>query len=150
MKNFIYLFLFFLLNITVLFSQDENNTVPVIKTEKGTTEILNSIYAGIQKREPSVEITTKEISKISVDQIFVGRNILLTILSDEGLKSKKESTTFDQYVSLVKETKEVGNFNYLKIEKIYIIKNGEGDKVIVALREGSITPNYLEGCLKNL
>lgn len=135
MKNLIVLITSIVLFNSMIIAQSVNEQKVIeIKTEQETSTIINNIFSDIQKVEPSMEINSRENEKIAVDQIIVGKKVLITILSDTGLKTKK-LTSFSQLVELIEKMRGQANLVYPKIDTIYKIKDEDNNDIILAISE---------------
>ncbi|MCM2338900.1 MAG: hypothetical protein NDI62_00360 [Burkholderiales bacterium] len=122
--------------------------VPVLKTAQETSSIINSLFSNIQKEKGiNVDVNSRMVGDISVDNVILDGIVVATILSDKGLKAKKELSTFSEFVQLIKELKEVGNFQYPKIVNIFVLKDIRDDYVILAIREGTEIPSFVRKLL---
>lgn len=135
--------LFFTISITIVIAQNTEQ-IQIIQTKLETSEVINSIFSEVQKSE-KIDIYSKELEKISIDQIIAveQKRVLITILSENGLK-KKQLDSFSQITELIKQLKESGNYEYPQVQKIFIFKNTKQDIVIVAIRDRAMDLGILE------
>ena len=148
MKKQILILLFICFALTTNAQMVNDQKVPVLKTAQETSFIINSLFSDIQKEKGiNVDVNSRMIGDISVDNVILNGTVTSTILSDKGLKTKKELSTFSEFVQLIKELKEIGNFQYPKIINIFILKDINNDYVILAIREGTEIPSFVRKLL---
>lgn len=135
-----------LISFTIATAQTTTDQqVPILKTGQETSSIVNSIFSDIQKEKgiDNIAINSRMVAEVSVDQVIFNGTVVATILSEKGLRAKKELSTFPEFVKLFKDMKEVGSFQYPKIINIFVLEDVNGDKVILAIREGTNIPSLV-------